>query len=132
MARRLSIDAVCRLIDALLPRGYPVIEDVAGLLCVSPRTLQRLLNEQGVSYSDMVDRCRWRAACESLDHTQTPIQDIAEALGYRDASSFSRAFRRWTGKTPRSYRSPDPFGCRGVPIVWREMAGFIRSCKAFV
>lgn len=105
MACRLSIDAVCRLIDALLPRGYPVIEDVAGLLCVSPRTLQRLLNEQGVSYSDMVDRCRWRAACESLDHTQTPIQDIAVALGYRDASSFSRAFRRWTGKAPRSYRN---------------------------
>ena len=47
MNPELSIDAVCRLIDALLPRGYPVIEEVAGLLRVSPRTLQRLLTATG-------------------------------------------------------------------------------------
>ena len=40
MARRLSIDAICRLIETLLPGGYPVIDEVAQLLQVSPRTLQ--------------------------------------------------------------------------------------------
>ena len=105
MARRLSIDAICRLIDALLPRGYPVIEHVARLLGVSPRTFQRLLNEEGVSYSDLVDHCRCQAACESLEFTRDPIQDIARTLGYSDASSFSRAFRRWTGTAPRAYRN---------------------------
>ena len=104
MSRSLATNAVCRLIDALLPRGYPVIEEVAHLLRISPRTLQRLLAEQGVSYSDMVERCRCTAACQVLETTQAPIQDIAIALGYRDASSFSRAFRRWTGAAPRAYR----------------------------
>ena len=104
MAQRLSIEAVCHLIDALLPRGYPVIEEVASLLRVSPRTLQRLLREQGVSYSELIERCRRKAACESLEHTHTPIKEIAATMGYRDVSSFTRAFRRWTGTTPRAYR----------------------------
>jgi len=105
MARRLSIDATCRLIDALLPTGYTVIEDVARLLCVSPRLLQRLLHADGVSYSDMVVRCRCNTACHALETTQTPVHEIATSLGYRDASSFSRAFRRWTGAPPRAYRN---------------------------
>ena len=104
MARGSSTDAICRLIDVLLPRGYPGIEGVAQLLCISTRSLQRRLQEEGVSYSDLVDRCRCKAACELLAHTQQPIQDIASSLGYRDASSFARAFRRWTGIAPRAYR----------------------------
>ena len=105
MVSRISVDAVCRLVDALLPVGYPAIEDVAYLLCVSPRTLQRRLNAAGVSYSDLVERCRCKSACEVLEHTKTPIQEIAATLGYADASSFARAFRRWTGTPPRVYRN---------------------------
>ena len=105
MARQLSVDAICRLIDALLPKGYPPIDDVAQLLRLSPRTFQRLLNAEGVGYAELVDRCRCSVACDSLKHTQQPVKDIAVALGYRDASSFSRAFRRWTGTAPRVYRN---------------------------
>jgi AraC-like DNA-binding protein len=105
VVRRLSVDAICRLIDTLLPGGYPVIGEVAQLLQISSRTLQRQLNEDGISYSALVERCRCRIACESLEHTRDSIQDIAALLGYRDVSSFSRAFQRWTGRTPRSYRS---------------------------
>ena len=105
MARQLSVDAICDLIEALLPRGYPCIEEVARLLSISPRSLQRALSETDDRYSDMVARCRCIAACESLEQTQKPIKDIAKTLGYRDASSFSRAFRRWTGTMPRVYRN---------------------------
>ena len=104
MRRRLSIEAICRLIDALFPRGDPAIAEVAQLLGLSSRTLQRWLNEAGVSYSALIDRCRCQAACAYLEHTQRPIQEIAAALGYRDASSFSQVFRRWTGNAPRAYR----------------------------
>jgi len=104
MARSLSINAICRLIDALLPGGYPVIEVVAELLGVSTRTFQRRLNEEDLSYSDLVDHCRLQSACDSLEHTQDSIHGIAAMLGYRDASSFTRAFKRWTGTTPHSYR----------------------------
>jgi AraC-like DNA-binding protein len=105
MARLLSVDAICDLIDSLLLGGYPPIEQVARLLCVSPRSLQRALSGADNSYSNMVDRCRRKAACESLEQTKKPIREIAKTLGYRDASSFSRAFRRWTGTMPRAYRN---------------------------
>ena len=105
MTHRLSSEAVSRLIEALLPSGYPAIEDVAKLLCLSPRTLQRLLNGEGISYSDLVDRCRCKAACEALEKTPQSIQDIAARLGYADPSSFARAFRRWTGLAPRAWRN---------------------------
>ena len=105
MAHQVPIDRICRLIDAMLPGGYPAIDDIAPLLGVSPRTLQRALGEADVCYSDLVERCRCTAACDSLEKTQKSVKDIAVALGYRDASSFSRAFRRWTGRTPRAYRN---------------------------
>ena len=105
MTRRFSVDAASRLVDALLPRGYPAIREVAQLLSVSPRTLQRQLNEQGASYTDLVERCRCEIACDALEHTNQSIQDISATLGYRNASSFARAFRRWTGTAPRAYRN---------------------------
>ena len=108
MARRLPVDAICRLIEALLPEGYPVIDEMAQLLRVSSRTLQRQLSEEGLSYSGLVERCRYRTACESLKHTRDPVRDIAALLGYRDVSSFSRAFLRWTGQTPSAYRNQSP------------------------
>jgi AraC-like DNA-binding protein len=108
MARQLSLEAMCRLIDALLPKGYPAIEDIAHLLRVSPRTLQRLLSEEGASYSGMVEHCRRQTACDALEYTGKSVKDIATDLGYRDASSFSRAFRRWTGAAPRDFRKKSP------------------------
>ena len=105
MARRPSIETICRLIDALLERGHPHVEDAAQLLGVSPRSLQRLLNEEGVSFSDLIDRCRCKAACQALEHNQQSIKDIAAALGYSDPTHFARAFRRWTGTAPLAYRN---------------------------
>ena len=104
MAKTLPVDDICRLIDALMIKGYPNIDAVARMLRLSTRTFQRLLHEQGLRYTELVDRCRCRAACEALTHTQTSVHAIATTLGYRDASSFSRAFRRWTGMAPRAYR----------------------------
>ena len=105
MVRQLSVAAVCDLINALLHQGYPAIDDVARLLCISPRTLQRQLNEAGASYSELVNHCRCQAACEYLRQTRDPVQDIAAILGYRDTSSFSRAFRRWTRSAPLAWRN---------------------------
>ena len=104
MERPLLVEATCHLIDDLLPEGYPGIEEVARLLSISPRTIQRRLCGAGMSYSDLVDRCRCRAACEALQQTREPIQDISAKLGFTDASSFASAFRRWTGISPRAYR----------------------------
>ena len=105
MVRQLLVEATCQIIYALLPKGHPTIEEVARLLDISPRTLQRRLNGEGISYSDLVDRCRCNAASEALECTQRSIEDISTTLGYADASSFARAFRRWTGVAPSIYRN---------------------------
>ena len=104
MARRLSVDAICLSIESLLPGGCPLIEEVAQSLTVSSRTLQRVLDDEGVSYAELVDGARYQTACDALEHTCDSVQEIATFLGYRNVSSFRCAFQRWTGKAPRAYR----------------------------
>ena len=84
--------------------GYPSVERVAQRMQVAVRTLQRRLNEQGLTYSDLVEKLRYREACRMLKRTEKPVAAIAAALGYTDPSHFSRAFRRWSGMRPSQYR----------------------------
>ena len=88
-----------------------MIGDVAHLLQTSPRTLQRRLKEAGVSYSDLVEHCRREKSCQALIFSRDSIQDIAVSLGYRDMSSFTRAFRRWAGVSPLAFRRAAQLGC---------------------
>jgi AraC-like DNA-binding protein len=80
------------------------MEQVAGCLDMSPRTLRRRLVEQGVSFAALVDHERRNRALDLLRSSRLSIQDIAIRLEYRTASSFVRAFHRWTGETPATYR----------------------------
>ena len=93
------------IVRTSLPEGYPSVEHVAELLRLPVRTLQRRLNEQGLTYSDLVEDLRYREACRLLKRTDKPVAAIATALGYRDPSHFSRAFRRWSGLRPSQYRT---------------------------
>jgi AraC-like DNA-binding protein len=68
------------------------------------RTLQRRLRERGQSFSELVDAIRHRQACRLLAKRETHVADVARALGYADPSSFTRAFRRWTGRAPKDYQ----------------------------
>mgnify|MGYP001787607280 CR=1 FL=1 len=71
---------------------------------MSKRTLQRAMAKEGLNYSDLLVELRMRRALHWLDHTDRPVMDIASALGYTDASNFTRAFRRHTGMSPRAFR----------------------------
>jgi len=82
----------------------PTIDRVARKLQLSERTLHRRLKETGTTYSALLDQCRLRLAKQLLGATDAKMYEIAEATGYRDPSSFSRAFFRWTGHTPKQYR----------------------------
>ena len=102
----LRFGAVLRtIVRSSLPEGYPSVEHVAELLRLPVRTLQRRLNEQGLTYSDLVEDLRYREACRLLKRTDKPVAAIATALGYTDPSHFSRAFRRWSGMRPSQYRT---------------------------
>jgi AraC-like DNA-binding protein len=87
-----------------LSDGQPTLTEVATELNVSPRTLQRRLNEEEVSFTEMVDSIRREMAPILLQDRHMAVYEIAYLLGYGEPSTFFRAFRRWHGQSPREYR----------------------------
>lgn len=101
----MSIKSACYLvIEQLLPEGYPTIERVALRMETSVRTLQRHLHKSGITYSLLVDEVRRDLARQQLEATHLHVAELAKQLGFKDHSSFSRAFMRWMGISPRAYR----------------------------
>ena len=78
---------------------------MAVLLGVSERTLQRRLTELGRSFSDVVEDFRHEEAARLLATPGIPLVEVASRLGYAEQTSFTRAFRRWTGTTPGAWRA---------------------------
>ena len=91
------------LVD-LMPAGRTGAEDVAEVLGISRSTLQRRLREESTSYQAVLDATRRDMAIRYLTKTNLRADEIANVLAYRDANSFSRSFRRWTGKAPVAFR----------------------------
>jgi AraC-like DNA-binding protein len=77
---------------------------VARGLGMSVRTLQRRLEEEGLTFSDAVDRVREERARAWLLEPSLSLAEIASRLGFADLATFSRAFKRWTGKPPGTWR----------------------------
>ncbi len=96
--------SVRQLAGTLLREGPPRVEAVAEIAGLPVRSLQRRLHEAGHSYSQLVEQARYLAARDLLRDGDIKITGIALDLGYSDAAHFSRAFRRWTGLTPREFR----------------------------
>ena len=84
--------------------GFGTMDDVAVRLHVSVRTLQRQLAQEGSSFSAILDEQRRHHAIRLVRQHQASLESVAEKLGYSDVTNFSRAFRRWTGKTPARFR----------------------------
>lgn len=93
-----------QLISKLLNTGKCSREQVAQCLHMHPRTFQRRLSEQGVTFNQLLDDYRKTLALDLLAHNNMPLVQIADLLGYADQSTFQQAFRRWTNSTPMAYR----------------------------
>lgn len=117
-ATRLARDQCERELRAL-GEGAPVLGQVRGMLkgdlslslpeaakraSMSPRTLKRRLAEQGTTFSELIDEARHQRALLLLLDPRVTLDSVAATLGYSDTANFSRAFRRWTGKTPGEMR----------------------------
>ena len=77
---------------------------VAKQLYMAPRTLRRKLRAENTSFRELMDELKMQVAIKYLRDTDLTIENIADALGFRDAANFRRAFRRWTKRAPHEYR----------------------------
>ena len=97
--------AVENAISPLLPHGQAKASIVAKKLGMSERTLTRRLAEEGVmTFNEILQQLKASLAIRYLEEDGMPISRIAWLLGFEEASSFSHACRRWTGKSPREFR----------------------------
>ena len=112
-------------ISSLLPHGRVLAEDVARGLGMSERTLVRRLSDEGLSFSEILQKLRRDLAVRYLTDHKLHVPKIAWLLGFQEVSSFTHAFKRWTGKTPSKMRdirsvlilhlSPTSLSSNGTP-----------------
>lgn len=84
--------------------GNCTLHSVASALRTEPRSLQRRLKQDGTSFRELLDDWRRARSLTLVTQTRLPLSEISVALGYLDQSIFSRAFRRWHGSAPQTYR----------------------------
>ena len=97
------IKTILRWLDASLVDNDCTLEQAAILLEISPRTLQRHLKGQGVSYQQLLINFRKNKALKLLSYPHKNIMQVAQELGFKEQSSFSNAFKTWFGQSPMSF-----------------------------
>lgn len=97
--------ALRALITRALPTGQCNIQTIARALALHPRTLQRHLASDGLTFSQIVDAVRRDQARRYLTETTMPMSQLSTLLGYSEQSSLSRACVSWFGTSPRAIRS---------------------------
>lgn len=97
------------LISKEYGNNFPDFSEVCERLNMTPQTLRRRLKDANTSYQEIKDSLRKEASIYYLSKPELSIDEIALLMGFSEASSFHRAFKKWTGKTPSQYRR-DHFG----------------------
>jgi len=97
--------SVRHAVEATLRGGDPNVETTARRLAMSVRSLQRRLAEEQTTYNKVVDQVRRELATEYLSQQRLGVAEIAYLLGFAQPGAFHRAFRRWTGQSPKDYRA---------------------------
>ena len=87
------------------PQATHSAGELARLLKLSARTLHRQLKEEGTSLQALKDQVRLECATDLLLRTNKPVKQVAQAAGFLNEKSFSRAFKGWTGQTPSAFRA---------------------------
>lgn len=100
LAHRVRERLVAQLADGAIDMG-----SVARSLRQSTPTLRRKLQAEGASFSDILEDVRKEAAQRYLLQSPITVTEVARLLGFSHVRAFTRAFQRWTGKTPSEFRS---------------------------
>ncbi|AQA17682.1 hypothetical protein BST95_04960 [Halioglobus japonicus] len=101
--RNSHVAKVTQLIKPSVADEFPDFEWVASQLHSTTGTLRRRLREEGTSYQQLKDDLRRDTAIYNLNRGVMSIEEVAESIGFSEPTSFFRAFKRWTGVTPRAY-----------------------------
>ncbi|MDL0431517.1 helix-turn-helix transcriptional regulator [Marinobacter sp. TBZ242] len=96
---------VASLIAGHLERGRVGVEAVASQLHMSRHTLHKRLKQENLTFAALLEEIRRERALAYLKDRSKSLVEIAEQLGFSELSAFSRAFKRWMGKSPGAYRS---------------------------
>lgn len=104
LAGESHVDRIRRVVRSLVAGGRFGVDDAAAALSVDRRTLARRLQRHGTRFRDVLDEARHANARRLLQTSELSIAEIAVTLGYSDSATFSRAFRRWSGTSPRACR----------------------------
>jgi len=102
--RGVLVERVARALRTLLLQGKHSGDDVADMLAMHRRTLNRRLKAEGTTFQDVLDSVRFTVARELLSDSNVALDDVAATLGYACVNPFMRTFRRWTGTTPGRWR----------------------------
>lgn len=97
-------DLVRHLLGQALRGGDPGIESISKQIGMSSRSLQRKLKQEGTSHQTLLDKIRSELSGRYLLEPDMTICEVAYLLGFSEPSAFNRAFKRWTGTTPKEYR----------------------------
>lgn len=97
-------ERIRRMLRRHLDSEMPSLEEVGKSLGVTPQTLRRRLQDEGQGYQAIKDDLRRDAAIEYLARPELTLIEIANLLGFSEASTFHRAFKKWTGVAPGEYR----------------------------
>ncbi len=106
LAQTTSREVVDKIVERL-PDGPPSQQQIADAMHVSNRTLQRKLKDEGTSFMDLLQDTRLQLARKYLRQPNRSVVETAYLLGFSEPSTFSRAFKRWTGVAPVEFRDGD-------------------------
>jgi AraC-like DNA-binding protein len=92
------------LLMPVLHKGEATMDSIAEKLGVSRQTLYRSLKQESITFEQVLDGLRHRLALEYLRGEKATVNETAYLVGFSDPAAFSRAFKRWTGKSPSEMR----------------------------
>lgn len=98
-----TVAAVRHLLNTTFNQGFHGIEFIADKMHLTPRTLQRRLQAQGYTFSQILEEMKQEMSFKLLKSKQYSVSEIAYMLGFSEPGSFSRSFRKWTGTTPKHF-----------------------------
>ncbi|TQV89129.1 helix-turn-helix domain-containing protein [Aliikangiella coralliicola] len=97
-------EKIIALLPGLIFSGNATIETVAQSLNTTSRSLQRHLRQENKNFRQLLDNARMSLAIKLLNEKEQPLSHISGIVGFNDQSAFNRAFKRWTGVTPKQFQ----------------------------